>query len=106
MDTRKQIDIDKIVQAFLMQMPGKHQAEAAKLLNIPRKRFNDYYNHRYNPSERLLLQMESYLHARGNLQAKAIFNQWLFLISTFSFQVKFCYNLRLFVASVKYRVIF
>lgn len=65
MDTRKQSEIDKIIEAFLAQMPTKHQSEAAKRLNIPRKRFHDYYNHRYNPPEALLVEMERFLHECG-----------------------------------------
>ena len=62
---RKQIDIDEILQAFLVQMPTRKQTEAAKMLKIPQKRFHDYYNHRYNPPEALLVKMECFLNACG-----------------------------------------
>ena len=77
MDTRNQIDIDTIIKRVVAQMPGKHQAEAARMLGIPRKRFNDYYNGKYNPPEKLLIQMERFLQARGIYWGKPKRAKWV-----------------------------
>ena len=65
MDARTQKEIDKILVKFLGEIARWNQANAAKLLCIDRRRFNDYYNHRCNPPEVLLIQMERFLHSRG-----------------------------------------
>lgn len=75
MDKRKQNHSDEIIRLFLAQIPKRNQAEAARRLGTDRRRINDYYNHRCDPPEKLLIQMEQFLAGRGIFLSQTQGNQ-------------------------------
>lgn len=70
MDAPPEIDVDPMLVKFLGEIAHWNQTTAAKLLGMDRRRFNDYYNHRREAPDEILIKIETILQAHGIYLAK------------------------------------